>query len=768
MMKTAKSQELRAESRNKAKSLGLRAKGRTKPVRRFIISGPQPSALSPRPGFTLVEMLVAVALVLLLMTLFAQVFQIAGGSISTQRGIMENDQRARTAQILLTGDLNKRTFRFVVPYAFNENTSAPEAALQRRQGYFSISENRTANDTDDVLCFTVDARNTADSPDTLDYFGRALPLWPDPIPVSPPLPPLPPAVPGSVPVQFRDDFFFRQNLNQPETDDSRLDYNQSATSPAAEVCYFLRNGNLYRRVLLLRQATSVATATHEAQQPQDQRGNRFLARWYNLSQFGTTYRYPGTFATSFDDMGNSQGQPANFWRHFDYSAHPGITDDGAMPPQYLYDGVEFNGTASLQMPYTIQTFPYTAFALPFVPSGEFRPPTEIAYPANRFGHSPINPLPLSVSPGPFRYPFGGQPREYGSTGGVRWWVGRPTMEETSRGVFQYPMLVHALPNSTADPLNPFNEATAWADALPLPDGDSVIDAYEQGPWRGEDLLLTNVHAFDVKVWDETLGQFADVGHTLSNAAGLWGDFHIFYRNNNRYGPTGMPDPTDSVANPRDPTGLVGTGRRVFDTWYPFSTEDLNGNGTIDAPLETDSATAGELDGQLLDFDADGNLTLNDFTGDGVVDYGENLPPYRPMRAWAVPGISGSPGPGPNPLPASPPGPTRFPRWMPNTGTGNTWYPIGARVFPSVAARQFGDPFYYICIKHDINEDGDYPHGMTEPAWPRFAGGTVDDGDIRWQAVDNRKPLRAIQITLRFLDPSTGQLRTMTLQHSLVD
>jgi prepilin-type N-terminal cleavage/methylation domain-containing protein len=742
---------------------------KAKPVRaRRGVSGSPLSALGSPPsrGFTLVEMLVSVALVLLLMTLFAQVFQIAGGSISTQRGIMENDQRARTAQILLTGDLNKRTFRFVVPYAFNENTGAPEAALQKRQGYFYISENRTANDTDDCLCFTVDARNTADSPDTLDYFGRALPLWPDPIPLGG----TPPQVPGSVPVQFRDDYFFRQNLNQPETDDSRLDYNLSATSPAAEVCYFLRNGNLYRRVLLLRQATSVATATHNAQQPQDQRGNRFLARRYVITPpMGPplVYRYPydpgdpsaPKFSIGFDDMGNSQGAPANFWRHFDYSAHPGITFLGGV---YVYDGAIFNGTQSLQMPYSINTFPYTTNTATF---GAVMP-TEIAYPANRFGHNTVNPMPL-LGGAPYKYPFGGQPREYGSTGGARWWVGRPTMEETSRLEFQYPMLQHAVPNSVSDANNEFNEATAWADALPLPDGDSVIDAYEQGPWRGEDLLLTNVHAFDIKVWDETLGQFADVGHALSNAAGVRGDFHLFYRNNNRYGPTGMPDPTDSVANPRDPTGLVGTGRRVFDTWYPFSTEDLNGNGTIDAPLETDSATAGELDGQLLDFDADGTVTMNDFTGDGLVDYGENLPPFRPVRAWAIPGASGSynvPGPPNN-------NPTLFPRWVENTGANDpTWYTVGSRVFPPVSAGQRGDPFYYICV--GIEErygDPMFPnHGTTEPAWPRTAGLKVQDGDLIWQAVDNRKPLRAIQITLRFLDPSTGQLRTMTLQHSLVE
>jgi hypothetical protein len=60
------------------------------------------------------------------------------------------------------------------------------------------------------------------------------------------------------------------------------------------------------------------------------------------------------------------------------------------------------------------------------------------------------------------------------------------------------------------------------------------------------------------------------------------------------------------------------------------------------------------------------------------------------------------------------------------------------------------------------------HGVKEPTWPRTAGAQVTDGDLTWQAVDNRRPLRAIQITLRFLDASTGQLRTLTLQHSLVD
>ena len=100
-------------------------------------------------------MMVAVALVMLLMMLFAQVFQMAGGSVSTQRGLMENDQRARSVQTLIQGDLTKRTFQKVIPFAFNEDLTAPEAELSYRRGYFYISENDPATDSDDVLAFTV-------------------------------------------------------------------------------------------------------------------------------------------------------------------------------------------------------------------------------------------------------------------------------------------------------------------------------------------------------------------------------------------------------------------------------------------------------------------------------------------------------------------------------------------------------------------------------------------------------------------------------------
>lgn len=66
-------------------------------------------------------------------------------------------------------------------------------------------------------------------------------------------------------------------------------------------------------------------------------------------------------------------------------------------------------------------------------------------------------------------------------------------------------------------------------------------------------------------------------------------------------------------------------------------------------------------------------------------------------------------------------------------------------------------------------------GATEPIWPTTEGATITDYNatdntvITWQAVKNSVlPLRAIQITIRYTDVSSGQLRQVTMQHSLVD
>ena len=154
-----------------------------------------------RRGVTLIEMLVVVALVVLMMTILASIFQAATGAISSSRTIQELDNNLRLLDMTIRQDLAGVTARMTPPLDPAQNL-----------GYFEYSENAPADlqgeDTDDYIAFTTKA------PEGQFFSGR---IW---IP------------PGSKAV------------------------NQTAlptliTSQFAEVIYFLRNGNLYRRVLLI-------------------------------------------------------------------------------------------------------------------------------------------------------------------------------------------------------------------------------------------------------------------------------------------------------------------------------------------------------------------------------------------------------------------------------------------------------------------------------------------------------------------------------------
>ncbi len=666
------------------------------------LTNPRVRVGSPR-GFTLVEMLVSVALVLLLMTLFAQVFQIAAGSVSTQRGLMENDQRARSVQTVLKGDLEKRTFRKLVPFMLNEQLDAPETEALDRRGYFSISENDPNDRTDDVLSFTVDARVTVDSDDATLFYGRALTL-------------------GSL----------RVNENQPDRDDGRLDTNNASDSPAAEVCYFLRNGNLYRRSLLLRQPDQ-GSVTED--QPTFTTAGGGQQRFFSM----VAPVYPGAY-----------GNASNFWRDFDFSAHSSQRLDGT-GPVWLFNGAIFNGVNSLVVTRTV----------PNVVADEV--PNAISYPPNRFGHNYVdmNPV-LAGNP-----PAGGFLKEYTQPGVDGVFLGRFTQQETSDDQFQYPHQDHLNVNC------PVSNNLDFVNGELVLESDPTVNFNDNFTRRGEDLLLTNVHSFDIKVYDEILGRFVDLGHGITSNGRL-GDFHFNQRmNGGIYGGNGP------VAN------------HVFDTWYPFNNslpEDLNDNGILDGT--EDSVPPGNNNGildfrQSLDLDLSGGIGNEDTDDDGQLQPGEdtngnalwdheNHPPYRPLVVW--PRSASSAG-DPN---------TGAPRrWLPLIAGSDRWqrnteYQVGDRVFPPLGS-QPGDPFFYVCIAA-IDGGGiagdpvvsESNAAVPTPSFPRQDGLSAihvnsTNGDrLEWRAVDNRKPLRAIQIELRFVDPTTTQMRTLTIQHGLVD
>lgn len=547
-----------------------------------------------RTGFTLVEMLVAVGLVLLMMSLFAQVFQIAAGTVSTQRGIMENDQRARSVMTVIHRDLSNRTFRYVWPWAPGANTTPQQNSEDERlrAGYFYISENDPFDDTDDVLQFTGKMSTTTSTlAETDAYFGRAIRL-------------------GNV-------------TNQPDYDDGELG-NETSMSSQAEITFFMRRGRegrpgaLYRRIHLIREPADI---TAQIQPHEDSNTANTL---FDPASGATLHYTPGTATT--------------FWKDFDFSARPvAEATFGNTPPSVL--GVKFNELADLQLP------------------------------TNRFG--------FQFADGS---PDAGKPREFHS--GV--FFGRYTMEETSNLQFQYPYNATNSPMSLATTGITVNATTGVV--TPLQHNST------NGSRRGEDLLLSNVVSFDIKVWDDFAnngaGGFVDIG----------GPGSLLYSTD----PTISGNPDHRTNINFGPGGSTGANR-VFDTWNP-------------------------------------SLRLRSAPGDPT-----EPPPFLPRRYTA--GASASA--------------MELPRFASNTVQG--------AVLPELAGAVSsipGDPVYF--VRSGASAGTTNPAGTTLPlTLPIVYGAPIlDNAGVEWTPVDNRRPLRLIQITIRFIDQTSQQLRTMTMQCDL--
>ncbi|MFM7160701.1 MAG: type II secretion system protein J [Planctomycetaceae bacterium] len=473
-----------------------------------------------RTGFTLVEMLVAVALVVLMMTLFATIFQMASRTTSLQKSLLENDQRSRLVSSTLRQDIARRTMKLVLPFAANEDVTLPEARLSERQGYFYIREGNPDDDTDDLLQMTVALR-----PGEEPFYG----LWARRDPVTGALSDLPRAnLGGSTGNGGR-------WPNHPDADDRVAGYNRTSTSSRAEVAYFLRGGSLYRRVLLIRQP---AVAGLDSAQPTDINGAPL-----DLSMF------------------EAGGTPPllNFYSCADFSAWRNP----------ISGRLQFHSIHSLNNEGAAGTFP-------------------LSNPALRFGHDPVT----------------GLPRELDKNG---LYFGRFTHGETSftsstaaRRGFGYPGRID--PNNNWP--NPYAASTNNAGDLrtnvTLDPTTAVIAEYPGGTRMSEDLLMTNVQRFDIKVWDEAAsrgpdgfqgragddgngvpgnddgelgwpgsddGMFVDLGHS-----GTIG----FYRGANP-GPFG-----NASVNPyRGNASYSPNGDFRFDTWSPRL--DLDGDGLFDRP-----------------------------------------------------------------------------------------------------------------------------------------------------------------------------------------
>jgi hypothetical protein len=431
-------------------------------------------------------MLVATLLISLLMLMFAEVFTLASGSLAKQRGVAENDQRARMVTTLLRSDVERRTFRSVLPFLPGEPVPMPADAdfalrdYAARRGYFYVSENDPDSDADDVLQMTIEI-GANDAP----LYGVSA---------------------------FN---FGAGERNQPVWDDG--DFNNGATSATqAEVVWFLRNGNLYRRMLVLRQPL-VTTAPLQPQ--------------------------PAGGPPDFFNPASATPYPAGrvFWRDFDYSAHHNAGVGYAW----------FHGADWL-----------TNDGAPALPAAA----DDLGWPRFRFGHNHAD----------------GQPREFlnaVSPGSA--WIGRFVHEETSHAAFVYPQ-------SAAG--NPMDRATLLTLGT-----DAIVTAFSAGPRRGEDLVLSNVLAFDVKVWDEALAAFVDVGHGIPG-----GDYRQTAATNRHLATVLTYGPTDAPAT-----------NRVFDTWHP--TYDHNGDNAADHPPFRAARPGPDGQPGVAGADDDGNGTTDDPT-----------------------------------------------------------------------------------------------------------------------------------------------------------
>jgi Type II secretory pathway, pseudopilin PulG len=311
-------------------------------------------------GFTLVEMLVATGLVVLIMSLFAQIYSTAITSITQQRGMGNNDQKARILTQILHNDLSRMTYKQayvggvatvpgIVPLAPGDAGTDGESGVldqQNQRGYFYFSENDPWNSSDDVLQFTAEV--SGDNLTVEDLFiGKVATIN------SPP-------------------------IDEPATDGVSQDFGQSRF---AEISYFLRNGNLYRRVLLLRDMPN--PSDHE--QPRTDETTRI---------FGLdNENWPG------------------FWRDFDFSATRVFDDlnDGNM--NSLVSSLWFHGKNSLN-----NTNEDINYQLP------------LGLPWNRFGHL-NDQRPTAI--------HHGHPREYLNPDEDRF-IGRFTHQETSSPGMLYP------------------------------------------------------------------------------------------------------------------------------------------------------------------------------------------------------------------------------------------------------------------------------------------------------------------------------------------
>ncbi|MEZ6062454.1 MAG: type II secretion system protein [Planctomycetaceae bacterium] len=463
---------------------------------------------SLRRGFTLVEMLVSVALVLLMMTMFTSIFSMATNSVSKQRSISENDQRARTLTTIIRADFAKRTNRYPFPYYPGELNSTSPTPFGNRAGYIYISTNDPYSGLDDIIQFTVNADNLVENTDQSPYFGASKLLY------------------DALAEALNEDrrTTIRFNPNQPEADDGQIFTNGVASSRAAEISLFVRNGDLIRRVSLLRDPLPIA-------------GQDYSVEPRSTGQPGPPPigDHPYFIDESDPDLGLGAGNGG----HFYFVGNPGAIDQinpgdpdyfflpaGTSPPtswnvipindfwrHFDFSGIPVNFT--LNLPTNVQFIGVDSLDNSTLGGGT----TPLGNPRFRFGFNPVT----------------GCSREHDNALTAQF-IGRYVQAETSFIDFNYPIAPSRFESTGGGLIGNGNPMDVAGTPLNLNPSVGLVEQYRDatgngrgGARRVEDLLLTNVHDLKVEIWDDRLGRFVTPGYgdlTSAIATGNVGDYHI--------------------------------------------------------------------------------------------------------------------------------------------------------------------------------------------------------------------------------------------------
>jgi len=495
-------------------------------VKRFLSprSGPPRRAAARRPAYTLVEMLMSVALTLIILAFVVQIFGMVGDSVSDARALLEMNDRLRSATERLRKDLKGATAQMTPPLS-------PEAGL----GYFEIIEGPIGPVFRlDQVAFNTDAPN----PSPPDYFVDTTVIDKDDVLM--------------LTVRSRDEAFVGRTLVRKLSGMTAV--RDSAQSETAEVCWFVRGKKLYRGVRLIQVEFDPDRSTPNTREP-----------------LSYSYLYGGAGALT---SGIAAGE-AGFYNNFDLSVHLEAADLSNMAtwvwvPNSLADLTKRENRFAHQPP---------SGAFPFSPHSNagWR---HLGLPTLRECSWCANPAGLLGA----------------------WWPGHPLPDVglAPLGLAQgNPVFVDDAPpppfatdkfDAWHYPL-PFDPVTITAGAATVttslaPDTDAIV-AFA-GPRVAEDVILTDVVGFDVKVWDpgaplvEVRGAVlapGDPGYTISGTVVGYGAYVDL-----GYAPGYTPPPNAPLPLSNVP-GDSGSGLvRVYDTWsthYEKNGLDDNNNGLVD-------------------------------------------------------------------------------------------------------------------------------------------------------------------------------------------